>query len=375
MLHNYDEIMSVMLPTLGPERRATYSPFMPVCPDTGHVLQVPTISVDYENETITYKNESGRVITTEVTDGKCKLQWKVDFGMRWAALEVDFEMYGKDHLANSKIYSSICKVLGKRPPTQMFYEMFLDQEGKKISKSKGNGISLEEWLRYAPQESLALFSYKTPQKAKKLYFDVIPKNVDEYITYVQKYHAVDATDQEKYDNPVYHVHKGNVPHYHVPVNYSLLLNLIEACNSSDPEVLFAYINKMSNNDKEDDATGNGEFVKKMVESAINYYNDFVKPYKKYKTPTDNELLMFKKLIEELRAVMSNAGVIEDADHLQGIIFSIAKESDVPAKQWFSSIYEVLFGNSRGPRIGSFIALYGVENTIALIEDRIGNNKG
>ena len=242
VVEKYDEIMDVMLPTLGEERQKTYSPFMPICPVTSKVLQTGIVDIDKANGLITFKNGVGDLVTSEVTDGKCKLQWKPDMGMRWSALDVDFEMYGKDHLANGPIYTKIAEIIGGKAPHQSFFELFLDAEGKKISKSKGNGLSMDEWLRYGNNESLALFIYQSPKKAKKLYFDIIPKSVDEYLTFLKKYHN-EEDQAKKFANPVFHIHSGNPPVFNSNITYSLLLNLISACNCDDANVIWGYIKR------------------------------------------------------------------------------------------------------------------------------------
>ena len=357
-LKYYDEIMDIMLPTLGPERRATYSPFMPICQKTGKVLQVPIVEHDVDSRTITYKDTDGKLIKTKVTDGKCKLQWKPDFGMRWAAFDVDFEMYGKEHLVNGPIYTKICKVLKNKAPHQMFYELFLDENGEKISKSKGNGIAIEKWLKYAPKESLSLFMYQSPRKAKKLCFDVIPKNVDEYIKYLDNYHK--ETDSiKKFSNPIYHIHNGHPPKSESSsVTYSLLLNLISACNTDNLDVIWGYIRNFDKNVSEE----NSHFLNSMIQCAINYYHDFVKPHKKYRSPSEKEkqaLLKLANFLSELKE--------KDIDVIQNQVYAIGKEYDFELRNWFKAIYEILLGSSQGPRVGTFIAFYGISETIDLIK--------
>ena len=368
VIEKYDEIMEVMLPTLGPERRATYSPFMPICEETGRVLQVPITSIDKENKTITYTNASGKEVCTKVTDGKCKLQWKPDFGMRWACLEVDYEFYGKDHLASGKIYSKICEILGGMPPVQNFYEMFLDKDGKKISKSSGNGVTMEEWLKYAPEESLSLFVYKSPQKAKKMYMDIIPKQVDEYITFLAKYHEstekVEGGDEEaRKENPVYHIHFASDPPPSIDISYSLILNLIEACGSDDPAVLRKYIGNMI------DLNAKGsDFLDRLISCASNYYQDFVKPLKQYRVPTDLERKAMMSLAEGFLNI-ADEEQRRDPVLVQNIVYETAKEFEIPMKEWFQSLYQVLLGSSQGPRFGSFAVLYGLDNTVKMIREK------
>jgi lysyl-tRNA synthetase class 1 len=363
-LRQYEQIMAVMLPTLRDERRRTYSPFLPVCPHTGRVLQVPIVRYDIANYSVTYVDpETQAEITVPVTDGHCKLQWKPDFGMRWASFAVDFEMYGKDHLVNGAIYSRICEILGGTAPHQMFYELFLDKNGEKISKSKGNGFTIEEWLKYAPKESLSLFMYTSPQKAKKLYLEIVPQFVDDYLTYMHKYGA-ETDESKRKTNPVYHIHLGNPQPLNVPqgISYSLLLNLVSACNSEDSEIIWGYLSKFS-----------GETVKKlklsvflreMVEGAMNYYVDFVKPYKKYRKATEKEVEAMRNLATELGALAE--AEYTNVDALQQIVYDVGKAHELELRSWFQALYEVLLGASSGPRIGSFIAIYGVRDFVNLL---------
>jgi len=352
VLANYEKVMDIMLPTLGAERQATYSPFLPVCQKTGKVLQVAVTSIDKEAGTITYRDEEGELITHGVTDGLCKLQWKPDLGMRWAALDVDFEMYGKDHLVNGPIYTRICQAIGGKAPHQMFYELFLDETGQKISKSKGNGITIDEWLKYAPQESLSLFMYQSPQKAKKLYFDVIPKQVDEYLIYLQKYEA-ETDEVKRLANPVYFIHNGAPPQYRGGISFSLLLNLVSACNTDDQSVIWGYIKRQCS---EED-----QLLHHMMGKAIHYYNDFIKPHKKFRAPTEVERVAMLKLAERLASMHQSS-----AEEIQNMVYSIGTESELELKQWFSCLYQVLLGADQGPRFGSFIHLYGVQETIDMI---------
>ena len=359
-LEKYDEIMDVMIPTLGEDRQKTYSPFLPVDPDTGKVLQVPMIEVDKKNHTITFETPSGKRVTSEVTNGKTKMQWKPDFGMRWAALDVDFETYGKDHLVNGPIYTKICNIIGGKGPHQFFYELFLDEKGQKISKSKGNGLTIDEWLRYAPQESLAYYMYLSPQRAKKLYFDVIPKSVDEYIQHWKSYAGLDQA--KKLDNPLYHIHNGNPPALQPVISFALLLNLVSACNSADNHVIWGYIHHTL----PDSTPENSPFLNTLVEKAINYYHDFIKPNKTYRPATEKEKIALNKLLE----ILSGLDVKSSAEEIQNHVYAIAMELQFEQKDWFKALYEILLGAEQGPRFGSFVALYGIAETIELIKSKI-----
>ena len=359
LLNNYDSVMSVILPTLGADRQATYSPFLPICKRTGQVLQVPMIARNVEAGTVTYIDpETGEEVETKVTGGNCKLQWKADWGMRWAALSVDYEMYGKDLIPSAELSTKICKAIDANPPSQYFYELFLDEAGAKISKSKGNGISLEDWLKYGTPESLALFMFNSPRKAKRLFFDVIPKNVDEYLTHLSKIEEQEI--EKKLANPVWHIHDGKHPTHEIPVSFSLLLNLASACNPEDKSVLWGFISRYA-----PDATAeNTPLLDQLVEYAISYYEDFVKPAKQYRAPNEQEHKAITDLTERLKALPEGA----DAAELQNIVFSVGNDNGFEnLREWFKALYEILLGQEQGPRMGSFIALYGVNETITLAE--------
>ncbi len=361
----YDAIMKVMLPTLGEERQQTYSPFLPISPTTGKVLYVPMKHVDGKKGEITFDDENGQEVTLPVTGGHCKLQWKPDFGMRWAALGVDFEMYGKDHLVNGKLYSAICRILGGMPPQQFTYELFLDQNGQKISKSKGNGISIEEWLTYAPQESLALYMWQSPKKAKRLYFDVIPKAVDEYISYVGRFHREEDAIK-RLDNPVWAIHGGEVPQLgQADISFSLLLNLASACNPEDKTVLWGFIRRYL-----PQATPESHpFLDTLVGYAVRYYEDFVKAHKAFRAPDEVE----RRALEDLALALEEWSENDrDAEAIQNEIYRIGREhyGKERMRDWFAAMYETLLGAKQGPRMGSFIALFGVTETISLIKDAL-----
>ncbi len=360
LLANYDKVMEVMLPTLGEERQQTYSPFLPVSPVSGKVLLAKVVKTDVAKGTITYVEEDGSELEVPVTGGHCKLQWKPDMGMRWAALGVDYEMYGKDHLASAPLYDAICRIAGGVPPQQMMFELFLDENGQKISKSKGNGITIDQWLTYAPEESLALYMFTSPRKAKKLYFDVIPQQVDDYLTHLEKY-AAETDAEKKLDNPVWHIHGGNPPKPESNVKFSLLLNLVSACNAESPEVLWGFLKRELPN-----ATpANSPMLDKLCGYAVRYYHDFVKPTKKFRAPTDVE----RAAMGELRAYLSTLAEGTPAEEIQTKIYDIGMThySKETLREWFKANYELLLGSSQGPRMGSFIALFGAKETMGLID--------
>ncbi|MBQ9335374.1 MAG: lysine--tRNA ligase [Alphaproteobacteria bacterium] len=362
ILEHYDEIMNIMLPSLREERRETYSPFFPICKRTGKVLQVPIVETKPESLTIVYKDpETGEFIETSVLDGNCKLQWKADWGMRWVALGVDYEMNGKDLIDSFKLSSKICRTIDGTPPENLTYELFLDEEGKKISKSKGNGLSMDEWLKYAPSESLAYYMYQAPKRAKRLYFDVIPNAMDEYIDALAKYE--NELDEKKPDNPVFHIHNGNPPKYDGCLKFSMLLNLAQACNTADKDVLIEFIKKYAKGCSSDTL----EYMKKMAGYAINYYNDFIVGTRTPEKPTEKQREAMLELRDKLHDISKDAV----ADEIQNAVFEIGKRFySENLREWFLTLYKVLFGTESGPRMGSFISLYGLENTIRLIEERL-----
>lgn len=358
-LEKFDDIMAIMLPTLGEERRQSYSPFLPISPKTGRVLYVPMKKVDPGAGTITFEDEDGEVITMPVTGGRTKLQWKPDFGMRWAALGVDFEMYGKDHQTNGAVYSKICRVLGAEPPVQYCYELFLDADGEKISKSKGNGIAVEDWLRYASPESLSLYMFQKPRTAKRLYFDVIPKAVDEYLAFLDAFASED--DGKRLENPVWHIHDGRPPQWGSPITFALLLNLVSAANAETKSQLWSFISAYAPQATPQSAP----LLDALVGYAIAYYEDFVKPAKKFRAPTDVERAALVDLRNRLAGVDP---AIRDAEVLQNLTYEVGKAHPFEnLRDWFKALYEVLLGQSQGPRFGSFIAIFGVTDTIALID--------
>lgn len=363
VLQNYKKIMSIILPTLREERQKTYSPFLPICPETGVVLQVPMEEIFPDRGTIVYKDpKKGRLTEIPVTGGYCKLQWKVDWGMRWYALGVNYEMSGKDLIDSVKLSSQVCRVLGGKAPEGIIYEHFLDEKGQKISKSKGNGLTVDEWLRYAPRESLSYYMYQSPKKAKRLYFDVIPRATDDYLKHTEAYQS--QIEAEKTDNPCYHIHEGKVPSPESGLSFSILLNLASVCNAEEAAVLWGFVQKYI----PDAAPSQKPFLNRLIHHALDYYKDFIKPYKIYREPTEQE----KNALLDLLAFLSNAPGTIDADLIQQEIFQIGhKHHFTNLRDWFSALYEVLLGQKEGPRMGSFISLYGIHNMKALIEEKLG----
>ncbi len=361
VLEKYDQIMEIILPTLGKERQKTYSPFLPICPETGQVLEVPIVEIKKKEGKIIYK-KGDKKIETEITNGKCKLQWKVDWAMRWYAFDVDYEMYGKDLIESAILSSKICKILGKRNPSGFAYEMFLDEKGEKISKSKGNGITIDQWLKYASPESLSLYMYQNPKRAKKLYADVVPKAVDEYLSCIDKFEEQDI--KNKILNPVWHIHNGNPPKEKSIMPFSVLLNLVGTSNATDKEVLWKFIQKYKKNIK----VSEHPILDNLVKYALKYFQDIVKPKKVYRKPNEKEKKALNNLVEKLK----NCKEQMDPEEIQTIIYSVGKENGYKEnlREWFKAIYEIIFGDQDGPRMGFFISFFGIKETIELIEKNI-----
>jgi len=357
VLKHYAQIMEIMLPSLREERAASYSPFLPVCQKTGRVLQVPILEHNAEAGTIVYQDEDGSKVETPVTGGRCKLQWKPDWAMRWHVLGVDYEMSGKDLIPSVKLANEICRELGSPPPEGFNYELFLDDKGQKISKSKGNGLSVEEWLAYAPPESLALFMYQKPRAAKRLFFDVIPRAVDDYITFVEKFDGED--EAKRLENPVWHIHNGKPPKDKAALSYGVLLNLASVCNAEEKSTLWAFITRYFPGTTPETSP----FLDKLVGYAINYYRDHVKPSKQYRAPDATE----RAALEELLAYLDKVPDGTSAEDLQEEVYEIGKRHPFKElRDWFKALYAVLLGQDQGPRFGSFIALYGRKETADLI---------
>ena len=361
ILKNYNSIMDIIIPTLGKERQKTYSPFLPICPNTGKVLEIPVLEIDEKNSKIIFDNE-GKKLEKSILNGDCKLQWKVDWAMRWYALDVDFEMYGKDLIESAILSTKIIKLLGKSSPCGFAYELFLDEKGEKISKSKGNGITIDQWLQYASPESLSLFMYQNPKRAKKLYKEVVPKAVDEYLDFIEKGKTQDQ--QQTLLNPVWHVHEGVMPKENSIMSFSMLLNLVETSNADNKELLWKFVKKYKKNISEKEHP----IFDKLIGYAIKYYNDIIKLNKKYKKPNDSEKVALEALIKTLDSCNDDMS----PEDIQTKIYSAGKENGYKEnlRDWFKLIYEVIFGVENGPRLGFFISFFGVNETKKLIKQKI-----
>ncbi len=377
VLSNFDKVMAIMLPSLREERAQTYSPFLPISQTTGIVLQVPVLEHDAKTGTITYEDpDTKESITTPVTGGRCKLQWKPDWAMRWLALGVDYEMAGKDLIDSVKLSGEINRAIGGRPPEGFNYELFLDDKGQKISKSKGNGLTIEEWLRYASPESLSLFMYREPKAAKRLYFDVIPRNVDEYAQFLDGYQKQDG--KQRLGNPVWHIHSGNPPKPDMPINFQLLLTLVSSSNAENAETLWGFIGRY----RPGVTPRTHPKLDAMVGYAINYYRDFVAPTKKFREPNAVE----RKALTDLRDALSNLAAGSTPEAIQDVVYEIGRREPFldhkkAAKDgkpgvsldWFNMLYQVLLGQEKGPRFGSFVAAYGLQNTVDMIDGALARS--
>ena len=361
VLEKYEEIIEIILPTLGKERKKTYSPFLPICPESGKVLEVPVVEIKKKEGKIIYQN-GDKKIETEITNGKCKLQWKVDWAMRWFAFDVDYEMYGKDLIESAILSSKICKTLGKKSPNGFAYEMFLDEKGEKISKSKGNGITIEQWLNYASPESLSLYMYQNPKRAKKLYEDVVPKAVDEYLVCIDKFNSQD--EKNRLLNPVFHIHNGNPPKEKSIMPFAVLLNLVGTSNATGKDVLWKFIKRYKKNIE----PSNHPILDSLIEYALKYFVDIVKPKKKYRKPNENE----KKALLDLIGRLKNCKDQTNPEDIQTIVYSVGKDNGYKdnLREWFKAIYEIIFGDVDGPRMGFFISFFGIKETIELINKYI-----
>jgi lysyl-tRNA synthetase, class I len=379
MLAAYDRVMAIILPTLGPERRATYSPFLPISPRTRKVLQVPMVARDVAAGTVTYIDpDTNERVETPVTGGRVKCQWKADWAMRWVALGIDYEMAGKDLIDSVKLSSEICRALGRAPPESFIYELFLDEHGQKISKSKGNGLTIDEWLRYASPESLSLFMYREPKAAKRLHFDVIPRQVDEYQQLLEAYQRQDQ--KQRLSNAVWHVHLGDPPVSEMPIAFSMLLTLVSSSNAENAETLWGFIGRY----RPGVTPQTHPRLDALVGYAIHYYRDFVQPAKTYREPTPVERVALNDLRDALGSLPTEA----TAEQIQDVVYEIGRREpflDLSGKgktkdgkpgvslEWFNMLYQVLLGQEKGPRFGSFVAIYGLQNTVDMIDGALARS--
>ena len=387
MLNCFDEVQAIMLPSLREERAATYSPFLPIHPRTGVVMQVPVHAHDLASGTIRWRDPTTEEeFETLVTGGHCKLQWKPDWAMRWHALSVDYEMAGKDLINSVKLSSRIARVLGSESPTGFNYELFLDENGQKISKTKGNGLTIEQWLAYASPESLASFMFQKPTAAKQLYFDVIPRTVDDYLGFLEAYPR--QTWKERLGNPVWHIHSGGPPEPEVlthegsgraTISFAMLLNLAAVSNDENPSVLWGFLRRYCPSASPQTHPS----LDSLIRYAVAYFRDFVAPKKRYRGADDVERGVLKQLSSKLTHLPADVSADEMQHALYDIARSIPRYQDHSAKgataarpgvsnEFFNMIYAVLLGESHGPRFGSFIVIYGLDETRTLIEKALAD---
>jgi lysyl-tRNA synthetase, class I len=379
VLERFDTVMEIMLPSLREERAQTYSPFLPISPRTGIVLQVPILAHDAKAGTITYEDpDTKEHMTTLVTGGRTKLQWKPDWAMRWVALGVDYEMAGKDLIDSVRLSGEVCRALGGTPPEGFNYELFLDEEGQKISKSKGNGLTIDEWLRYASPESLSLFMYREPKAAKRLYFDVIPRHVDEYQQFLDAYERQDL--RQRLSNPVWHIHSGDPPKADIPISFSMLLTLVASSNAENAETLWGFIGRY----RPGVTPQTHPKLDALVRYAIHYFRDFVLPQKRFREPSENE----RAALLDLRDALAQLPTDASAEEIQQVVYEVGRREPFLDKtgkiktkdgkpgvalDWFNMLYQVLLGQEKGPRFGSFVALYGLKNTIDMIDGALARS--
>ncbi len=379
VLERFEAVMQIMLPSLREERAQTYSPFLPIDPRTGVVLQVPVVAHDAKAGTITYEDpQSNERVTTLVTGGRTKLQWKPDWAMRWAALGIDYEMAGKDLIDSVKLSGEICRALGALPPEGFNYELFLDEKGQKISKSKGNGLTIDEWLRYASPESLSLFMYREPKAAKRLYFDVIPRHVDEYQQHLEAYQRQDG--RQRLSNPVWHIHSGHPPKADMPISFSMLLTLVASSNAENAETLWGFIGRY----RPGVTPQTHPKLDALVGYAIHYFRDFVLPHKKFREPVEAE----RAALLDLRDALSQLPADASAEQIQEVVYEVGRREPFLDKtgkiktkdgkpgvalDWFNMLYQVLLGQEKGPRFGSFVAVYGLKNTVDMIDGALARS--
>ncbi len=379
MLERLEKVMAIMLPSLREERAASYSPFLPICPRTGTVLYVPIVEHDVKAGTVSYDDpETRERVTLPVTGGHCKLQWKPDWAMRWFALGVDYEMAGKDLIDSVKLSGKICAALGGTPPEGFNYELFLDEKGQKISKSKGNGLTIDEWLRYASPESLSLFMYREPKAAKRLYFDVIPRHVDEYQQFLEGYARQDL--KQRLSNPVWHIHSGEPPKADMPISFSMLLTLVASSNAENAETLWGFIGRY----RPGVTPQTHPKLAALVGYAINYFRDFVLPEKKFREPGEGE----RAALLDLRDALSQLPADAAPEQIQEVVYEIGRREPFLDKtgkiktkdgkpgvalDWFNMLYQVLLGQEKGPRFGSFVAVYGLKNTVDMIDGALARS--
>jgi lysyl-tRNA synthetase class 1 len=365
LLQKVEQVRAIILPTLGQDKRADWSPFFPICQKCGRIYSTRVIGYHPEDNTIDYVCDQpigsaagcGDKNTISILGGQVKVGWKVDWALRWYAYDVGYEMYGKDLIDSARLSGQITRLMSKQPPNGFFYEMFLDEEGRKISKSVGKGLTVNGWVSYAPLESLLHYLFQNPRRAKRLFWDVVPKSVDDYLADLRQYPSLDET--KKPDQAIWHIFNlgRNVPAYDAGINFSLVNNLVSALGTDQAELTYEYLKRY------DPSTANHEdMVRDLVQKSINYYRDFILPGKQYRLPTEAE----RQLLQAARDRLSNFES-DDENDLQTIPFDIARENDIPPAKVFQAFYQVVLGQERGPRFGTFARLVGKEKLLLLLD--------
>jgi lysyl-tRNA synthetase class 1 len=365
ILGRVDEIKQMILPTMSESKRTHWSPFFPICEKCGRIYTTRVTGYHATDNTIDYVcdredggfTHCGHKGSTSIFNGRVKVGWKIDWALRWYSYDIGYEMYGKDLIESAKLSGKIVRKMGKQPPTGLFYELFLDEQGRKISKSVGKGLTIDAWISYAPLESLLYYIFQNPKQAKRLFWGIVPKSVDDYLAGLNQYETLDP--DKRPNATIWHLfNQGKtVPTYRSPINFSLINNLISAVGADDIDLILEYLKRY------DSSIGNEmSIMEDLVKKAMNYYRDFILPKKDYRSPTDREKGMLKLLHAKLAGYEGN-----DEDELQSIPFAVARESDESPKAFFKMFYEVVFGQERGPRFGTFVQLVGKEKALHLLK--------
>ena len=366
ILRNVDAVKSIILPTMSAEKGRDWSPFFPICGKCGKINSTRVTGYDVANNAVGYvcdRQEDrakgcGYQGTASIFNGHVKVGWKVDWALRWYAYDIAYEMYGKDLIESAKLSGRITRLMGKQPPTGLFCELFLDEDGRKISKSVGKGLTIDSWTMYAPLESLLYYIFQNPKQAKRLFWGIVPKSVDDYLLGLNNYHSLDA--QKKPDSPLWHLfNKGaGVPEFKTSINFSLVNNLVSAVGADDRELILEYLKRY-----DPGIEAHRAVIEDLVNKAMNYYRDFIVPHKRYRMPTTQEKKMLMRLRDELAAYEG-----DDEKEIQTLPFAVAREYSEPPNNFFKLFYEVVFGQERGPRFGTFVRLVGKEKAISLLDE-------
>ncbi|MFH2218432.1 MAG: lysine--tRNA ligase [Pseudomonadota bacterium] len=365
ILQKVEDVKAIILPTMSEAKRANWSPFFPICENCGRINSTQVTGYDIENNAIDYscEQEEGEVKscghkgTASIFNGKVKVGWKIDWALRWYSYDIGYEMYGKDLIESARLSGKICRLMGKQPPTGLFYELFLDAKGRKISKSVGKGLTIDSWMSYAPLESLLFYIFQNPKQAKRLFWGIVPRSVDDYLSNLIQYRSMDPEDHP--ESTIWHLfNKGEtVPSYNAAINFSLINNLISAVGADDIDLILEYLKRYDSSMEK-----YGTVIEDLVKKAMNYYRDFILPDKKYRTPTEKEKKMFNALRNELAEYDG-----DDENELQSLPFNVVRAFDESPKNFFKMFYEVLFGQERGPRFGTFVRLVGKEKALSLLD--------